>query len=143
MTKKEIIKGNKLIAKFMGINILTSYGDKKGPYGYAQKYTLNFNDEYYDSTLHFEESWDWLMPVINKIENISRKGYTYDFPKVKFLGDHVEIFWYSTYRGTIIYWRDYHTISGNFSSHPNQEKTKLLTTYKAIIEFINWYNKNL
>jgi hypothetical protein len=63
MTEQEILEGNKLIADFMGekweINSVTNYqlpvvkkfGKWKG--------------------LRYHTSWDWLMPVVVKIENIN------------------------------------------------------------------------
>lgn len=56
----EIIVGNKLIAEFMGANMLTDE-------------TLNLpymNSEWYDlMELKYHSSWDWLMPVCIKINS--------------------------------------------------------------------------
>jgi hypothetical protein len=48
------MKNNKLIAEFMGDKTLYSQVD------YCTDMAFPFDD------LHFHESWDWLMPVVNK-----------------------------------------------------------------------------
>ena len=69
---------------------------------------------------NFHKSWDWLMPVVEKIENL---GYEFfiveDRVKVSHNTDHsIE---------TII----------DLTS-----RSKLNATYNAVVEFINQYNKN-
>lgn len=50
--KKEILEGNKLIAEFDGrINELCHHNNTSSPYDY-------------------DKSWDWLMPVVEKIETM-------------------------------------------------------------------------
>ena len=71
MKESEIIEGNKLIAEFMGWKIdyrHSSFTDGKpnevlvSPDG---KTVLRTHNELY--RLQYYESWDWLMPVVEKI----------------------------------------------------------------------------
>ena len=94
------MKENKLIAEFMEYPNLGTKGDF--------------------SYLKYHKSWDWLMPVVEKIENL---GYEFfiveDRVKVSHNTDHsIE---------TII----------DLTS-----RSKLNATYNAVVEFINQYNKN-
>ena len=51
------MKDNKLIAEFMELEV------EDGLYYYT-----TLMDDYKTDTLYFDSSWDWLMPVIKKIE---------------------------------------------------------------------------
>jgi hypothetical protein len=87
---------NKLIAEFMGMN----YGDPI-------------------ESMEYHTSWDWLMPVVEKIEGLrDSKGNAYrfiiDMCNAQIEGANIEI------------------LGGAF---------KLETTYKAVVEFIKWYNE--
>lgn len=67
---EDIIAGNKLIAEFMG---LKAYHDPEinwylVPDGYSTHLTHNWSEPL------FHSSWDWLMPVLEKIEKISKDG---------------------------------------------------------------------
>jgi len=69
--------------------------------------------------LQYKYSWDWLMPVVEKIEGLrDSKGNAYRFSidmcNAQIEGANIEI------------------LGGAF---------KLDTTYKAVVEFIKWYNE--
>jgi hypothetical protein len=81
MTQEEIIKRNKVIAEFMG-----AYKEKD----YIDQYTLDkmytFHPSNYSNLcstrmtalpedMLFNSSWDWLMPVVEKIESLEMIGY--------------------------------------------------------------------
>lgn len=119
--------GNKLIAEFM------DYVDE---YHNCCKYSKSWFDE-----LKYHLSWDCLMPVVEKIENLDIRGNGYDFPKVKFMGDHCEIFAYATFRGKCFYWKPYMGLGGSFHNHDNQFETKIQAVWSAVVKFIEWYNK--
>jgi hypothetical protein len=53
---------NKLIAEFMGINVVTEDDIRanKNP-------TISSYEGYLEEDLEYHKSWDWLMPVANKI----------------------------------------------------------------------------
>ncbi len=93
---------NELIAKFMGLE---------------RKYEST-NQVFIDN-LKYHTSWDWLMPVVEKIEAH---------------GAIVEI-WLSLGRGCRIY----------FVKERNEfiyeSNSTIESVYKSVVEFIKWYNK--
>lgn len=124
MENEQILAGNKLITEFIGgkINNTDFYGNFEG--------------------YEYHSSWDWLMKVVEKIENIDIRNNGYDFPKVKFQGDHVEIFAYATYRGTSFYWKKWYSLTGTFNNHVHQVDTKIEAVWLAVVEFLKWYKNN-
>ena len=107
------MKDNKIIAKFMGVNVIT-LDDIKGnrnPY-------VSSADGHLEENLYYHTSWDWLMPVVEKIESDER----YD----------VEILQY----GTII--KDSQTeIVNNVADISFGDKID--HTYDAVVKFIKNY----
>jgi len=79
MTTTEITEGNKLIADFMGVKETVAYYDN---YGQQTPCYYTDNNLYRSPTFgspnkslknflgasKYHESWDWLMPVVEKIE---------------------------------------------------------------------------
>jgi len=60
MTEEEIMDGNKIIAKFMGISEAIERTEKLGGSGYAG--------------CNYYKSWNWIMPVVQKCcEEISKR----------------------------------------------------------------------
>ena len=59
------MKNNKIIAEFMGVNVITidDVRKNKNPY-------ISSADGYLESDLKYHCSWDWLMPVLEKIKEI-------------------------------------------------------------------------
>jgi len=97
MTQEEIIKGNKLIAEFIGAKIIPNQGDAKVEhFVFDDRITLCIWD------LKYNTSWDWLIPVAKKC-----------------------IASYHDNRQDI------------FEALHKCDIEKL---YKAIVEFIEWYN---
>jgi len=104
MTEDEILEGNKLIAKFMDMPI-TRY-----------------------SEFYFNDKWDWLMPSIERVEEISELSQN---RKCNF---HVTIEKHRCF----IKWGIGYTIC-DINDYRN---SKISIVYKAVIEFIKWYNQN-
>jgi hypothetical protein len=145
---KNTNEGNKLIAEFMGYTheteiVVCNYGmdfhysyDKETVYsnmepklkrletqydGDHEQFFDSFDqeDEFkYKSYLSYHKSWDELMPVVEKIE----EEY-----EVSILGDECEIstMGYRVSRIVLV-----------------QDSNKLNGVYKAVVEFIQWYNRN-
>jgi len=114
MTTIEIIENNKLIAEFMG----AIFKDN-------QAYIPNHAAQCYEKDcLAYHSSWDWLMTVVEKIEEIE--------PEVRVIiyEDEVEI-----WQKTAPKWTEIVNISADGSG-------KLDNTYKAVVEFIKWYNED-
>lgn len=119
----ETIEGNKLIAEFMGSSFKTY---KKG---HIRKDTVTvcyfddgmspFSGGVSIENLKYHSSWDWLMPVVEKIETI-------DFVVIIKQGECVIV-----------------NNSGNTPKFIQQvSTTKIESTWLACVEFIEWYNKN-
>lgn len=106
-------KDNILIAEFMGFQ-KTNIGWYDSEDSLSLSYT---NDNTFDILL-FDESWDWLMPVVEKIESQQAEGYN-----ILIEGANC---WIET-QGI---------------SFEGMGMTKLEATYKAVLEFIKWYDKN-
>ena len=83
--------------------------------------------------LMFDFSWDWLMPVIDKIE-VGLSNDQQEF-RVVILEDEVSIT--QKYRNGVLL-KDFEVIV----QVDSDGSTKLQNTYKAVVQFINWYNKN-
>jgi hypothetical protein len=125
MTKSD----NELIAEFMGWEHCNSPSciennnlcwSKDCHSGYVSK-----------DKLKFETSWDWLMPVVEKIEQtrveIDKNGLGYEF--MTFIQAN-ECLIESHTRPT----------GREFISFRNSSLTKIESTYRAVVEFIKWYN---
>ena len=116
-------ENNKLIAEFMGgYTPYEKFGDSTEYYYRGHYVTLE--------NMKFQTSWDWLMPVVEKIEevfiddsNLIIKEHRYEFD-MKYtqceIYDHV---------------RDCVVASGDMGS-------KILSTYQSVVEFIKEYNNN-
>jgi hypothetical protein len=108
-------ENNKFIAEFMGIR-------------YEENRNGHESSEYFyeDCELEYHSSWDWLMPVVEKIENIeyvNRMG-RFNVNAISFEENYTCVI----------------TDSENTFIQVEGE-TKRVATYKAVVEFIKWYNK--
>lgn len=127
MEANEIMIGSELIAKFMGVNPMKAFGYENWYDGYQlQKAGLPFaygamgNGT---SELKFHTSWDWLMPVVEKVEEVSYRVTitTYSICIERVSKDGKAIIKFPVSRGNTY---------------------KIQAVYEAVIEFINWYNQN-
>ena len=117
------MENNKLIAEFMGFQKTNVgwYDSEETMPSLSNTYDSNTFDEH---ELAFHTSWDWLMPVVEKIEHKIE-------PEVRVLiyEDEVEI-----WQKTEPKWTELVNVQANGDG-------KLSNTYKAVVEFINQYNK--
>ena len=126
-----IVENNKLIAEFMGWKENKDMKVKLISGGIT--YYFQKNDEAcIPETMCYHSDWNWLMTVVEKIENIKIKDYSIStditddktFINVWHYGD-----------------------GGKWSiliSNLNEEYkdfNKMQRTYKAVVKFINFYNK--
>lgn len=106
---------NRMIAEFMGIKV----------------HELDVPHILEDTKYH--TSWDWLMPVVEKIEWGLGNGENFWIKVSKIDGEHSYI--------------PYVYYSGHDNGKPfditlhNYFESKLDATYQAVIQFIEWYNK--
>lgn len=117
----ELIENNLIIANFMGAEV-----DENFVY-----FTELTNPRCIDDTLHksdllYDSSWDWLMPVVEKIESIT-------------LGEDNS---FNIMIGATTYCVIQDSNGECYEMIHNGEETKLLCVYKAVVEFIKWYNEN-
>ena len=103
-------ENNKLIAEFMGLNI-----------------DNGVQADYMEHELKYHESWNWLMPVVEKIEYIESITHGNQF-QVIIREEEVGIY-------------DKHTQT-HIVYIPADGESKLTNTYKAVVEFIKEYNQN-
>lgn len=117
----ETTENNKLIAEFMGMN----YGDPNDNSVMTQM-TPQGNEVVRIDSMKYHTSWDWLMPVVQRIECTStdNKDNSDNFFNVT-----IEVF-ECNINGV--------DTSINIS---HNAQTKIKTTYNAVVEFIKEYNK--
>jgi hypothetical protein len=128
MNKNEILTGNKLIAEFIHPNIIWDYEPRKLPYeGHDRiKNWLQLNlKSGWVNQLEYHKSWDWLMPVVEKIEETNF---------IKIVGKYCGI--NKTSANSFNNW-----VATEGVSFTNP-KSKIESTYKAVVKFIKWHNKN-
>ena len=124
METDERIEGNKLIAEFMGgkfrkskdKNTLNKYFDLKDK-GYF----------YYENEIRYHASWDWIMPVLEKIEQI---------------GCIIEISYSLVCMCRICVIGKKHEKAFNIINDNNGGLEPIIAIYKSVVEFIKWYNQN-
>ena len=115
MEKNLILNGNELIAEFMGFKVIAKSFEDKLIYNIP----TNNGIGYISYMMEYHKSWDWLMPVVEKIEEMSVSvsiSYNYCYIETE-------------------------QQKGGFNKKI-QSKNKLKSTYKAVVKFIKWNNKN-
>lgn len=128
-----------LIAEFIGWKIDNSFPDKD------KVWRSPGNNIELGTTMKFSQSWDWLMPVIEKIESLDLSEWMYSWEDMdgetnyNFEGISVEIentrCWIYINLSLDPYW----TI--NEKTFNIKHETKLKAVYEAVVEFIEWYNE--
>ena len=126
----ETIKGNKLIAEFMGMKsmLVSEYENYEG----SDRSSVHFADHYQN----YHSSWDWLIPVVEKI--------TYEL-QFRYAGHKLNeadaMEWYK--------WKRYFQKEKNTCKLITAtEGVQLLTSsniyrvYSFVVGFIQWYNEN-
>jgi hypothetical protein len=135
MTQEQIIEGNKRIAEFMGAVAEQWYPANKelAPEMTGTHMVFPKDKEYPGNEKHhsvsclkYHTSWEWLMPVVDKIESI---GQTH----VEFGKKHCRIqpILYNPKKDCM----EWHVL------HETQCATKIEAVYTAVTSFITWYNQ--
>jgi len=128
MKKEEITQNNAIIAKFMGLKPV----EYKGRYSINKDHCMCREDtaekalEGFSSIAKYNTSWEWLMPVVEKIEELKIDRYT-PFITITNYACKIEV-------GK----RDYNKLITFVVAKGNKHHN----VYKAVVQFINWYNKN-
>lgn len=127
MTQEEIIEGNRLIAKFKGW--FEEENGLEGTWyeiqGHAKYVAFSTYKETYRD-LPFHRSWDWLIPVVEKIDQLEIVYY------FSILFNHS-----SDILLTNVKISDY---DNNFYQHIKGDENTIDIVYKTTVEFIKWYN---
>jgi hypothetical protein len=128
METKTILENNRLIAEFMGAkydkdtSFPIHHNDLWLPtYGICNCTTIDFG---MGKILNFHASWDWLMPCVEKINN-----ELHGRPEIR-IGFRTEVI-YSPLS------KDGETVQNLFKNYPDGS---INSVYKAVVQFINWYN---
>ena len=132
MSEQEILEGNKLIAQFMGYKYIPfdETKPKNSPVGWWKDNRvgiINKIEKNYlcrkHTDLNYYSSWNWLMPVVEKID---------DMKDVRVNDITIGV------TSTIIYARS--KTNSFFKQQNHSGETRIERTYNAVIEFIKWYN---
>lgn len=123
MNKEQVIEeGNKIIAEFMGydfsaLSISYEYFDRNGTLEWETRYRKPTVDD-----LEYHSSFDWLMPVVDKIESIDSCTYEVMLKyAIAFVCD----------KG----------LHGNPPVVRAIGSTRIETAYNLVVKFIQWYNQ--
>lgn len=135
--KEQISKGNKLIALFMGAEIM---GSKTSPQGIVEIQSIAFKEDGsfkesirdFERQLKYHSSWNWLMPVIEKISE-----YKYENSELNIDRAYPRTFGMSSNKDSSLK-------LFRFNRMPlHQSETLIEASWKAVIEFIEYYNESL
>jgi hypothetical protein len=118
----EIEKSNKMIAEFMNVTSVTPE-NADGTLGRTMysPYKIWYSVE----ELRYHITWDWLMPVIEKISIWKFEDGDYCFPRTFGMQSEEGLFMFRFNRHSIF-----------------QSETLIEAAYKAVVDFIEFYNKN-
>ena len=93
--------------------------------------TDNSVDTFNLQSLEYHQSWDWLMPVVDKIESLDMNKEKYILESI---GNQAEFILYGS------------NPKGSYHNEPTfddyEEDDKFTAIYMAVVRFIHWNNKN-
>jgi hypothetical protein len=139
MTQEQIEQGNKLIAEFM--EYMRVY--PKNNYYARPEFCIEFNpnqDEIISlNDAKFHSSWDWLMPVVEKIESLNYSvTIGTSFGKDESQRTYCEINQPESWNFSLLL-PDEYDIACFDQKNGN---SKITNVYLAVIEFVKWHNAN-
>ena len=142
MSEQEIIEGNKLIAEFMGgiyvrrEDLFDSHIIEEFIYNNNHpilKNNIKTTEHLYHLRYHL--SWDWLMPVVEKIGRLNSLEENGEWFNFVIQNGKVPTNTYCTCIGRV---GEYSRNLGNVSS--GKSSSLIESNWLCIIEFIKWYN---
>lgn len=135
MTTEEIINGNKLIAEFMGLAYCEKYL-YEGWYGNSEfNYRICSKDG-----LRYHKSWNDLMPVIEKIQNI--ENFIYPYGIYKYLVSIQINFSNKCFSILPAYDIPPSIDEPNIEKIEFYENNLITNCWLGVVKFIEWYNEN-
>jgi hypothetical protein len=148
MTKEQIIEGNKLIAEFMGTKRGAKYIDPACSVVGEAEFLCDEKD------LEYHLSWDWLMPVVEKIETLGSQTFkdvgVILYSRFEIKHNHIKLHWSKdhNYQLTIEAIQKWRTDSCTKISKEyvrieiEKSCSKLEALWLTCVGFIKWYNAN-
>lgn len=133
MSTEEILNGNKLIAEFMGYT-WSKEGDGKT---YLKKF-IEQKDIYSTKPdqLQYNSSWNWLMPVVEKIEHLYEQQKVYPIFEISVIRCRLALLHPLKYKVWTVGIAPVNTFDDIVAS------SKIEALWMVIIEFIKYYNEN-
>ena len=136
MEKKEILKNNALIAEFIGL--------KQNEYGHYINENNLFDAQYklFINELKFHSSWDWIMYVVEKIDELQMNNVVID-------DEHFETcnFEFELKRNfATVHAYDYskgQAYCDFVYNDSDMEENKKDAVYSAVVNFVKWFNKQM
>lgn len=123
---EKALEGNELIAVFMGYE---RYEDNQGVWLKKEGLIISMHPKLED--LKYHESWDALMPVVEKIETIQMEKHGYFAVYISSNNCTIEGTKYTPELRDEVYHFYIYSV------------TKINATWHAVKEFIRWYNERL
>ena len=138
MKTQTVLEGNKLIAEFMGAIFhkdWTSaiYKIPQDTYEYIINPTPVSSKFWMADEMCYHSSWDWLMPVVDKIEKENASQFTYRYYDEINWGKELHVVTSSYFLNS------YNRLNKKFKC---ESSNKLEAYWLAVVEFIKWYNLN-
>lgn len=124
METNKIIEGKKLISEFMEYYNSNKL-DIQGNSIYHVK-ILGCNTFHTVETMPLNSSWDWLMPVVEKIESLEIDGFPFVF----------------TMTTCNIFFEHPLILDNSYIVQVERTENMMNDIYIAVVEFIKWYNQN-
>lgn len=131
MTQEKILSGNKLIAKFMNCShwgFVRNKLDTNTLRGlFSPKEFANAERKGYKLRFDYNHSWEWLMPVVEKIRSL---GYAIEISTFFFSEKHpVNNGCKITFDKPLFFFNE------------NTDDLKICI-WESVVEFVKWYNQN-
>lgn len=127
MTQEEIIEGNKLIAEFSGaVWDKDDYGDYGFRFGKESIRPPRCIWGYCPDAMKYHSSWDWLMPVVEKINDMVIDN----FGQPCFVLHPSQCFITNNDKDPL------------FISYVETSGSLILSAWNTVVQFIKWHNEH-
>ena len=124
MISEEILEGNELLSKFMGIK---TQREQSFMTGIGNFYVIDSER----NQILFHTSWDWMFPVIDKINDM---GKAYSFATFKtYVSCVVE-------KGGNKMYKDYSFANAEYIT---AEQTGKEAAFRLLVKFVKWHNEQV
>lgn len=147
MKQKEIETGNKLIAEFMGGKLYKSESHNHSFHTAPKKMPTEPVYSLVIGNLKYNSSWDWLMPVVEKIGRIRHDNpYPKDLKKGEVIIDQLTL-GRNVFSLHAFKWTGKWEIKTFYHAYdPDEPKMSDAKSYhemiwKTVVDFIKWFNE--